>query len=277
MIDVGGVALLGAAARNYAGVAAIANPAHYGRVVARAARARARLGRAPPAARRRGLRHRRRLPRRDRGLLDQVCGDPFPSRLAMVLEKVDDLRYGENPHQRAAFYRETTHRTGTLADADQLQGSPAHLQRPARPRRGLPDSPRTSPRPTVVDRQAHRSGRAGLRTTSSSRPTGRPSRRIPVACLRWHRRASTASSTARRPARSPPTRTRRSIAPRLLPSRRSASCARRPASSCWPCRPTRPRACATTASPTSTSSASAAACWSRARTSSSSTSASSRS
>ena len=46
----------------------------------------------------------------------------FPSRLAMVLEKVDDLRYGENPHQRAAFYRETTHRSGTLADADQLQG-----------------------------------------------------------------------------------------------------------------------------------------------------------
>ena len=46
------------------------------------------------------------------------------SRLAIVLEKVDDLRYGENPHQRAAFYRETTHRSGTLADATQLQGEP---------------------------------------------------------------------------------------------------------------------------------------------------------
>ena len=40
----------------------------------------------------------------------------------MVLEKVEDLRYGENPHQRAAFYRETTHRSGSLADARQLQG-----------------------------------------------------------------------------------------------------------------------------------------------------------
>ena len=39
-----------------------------------------------------------------------------------MLEKVDDLRYGENPHQRAAFYRETTHRSGTLADATRLQG-----------------------------------------------------------------------------------------------------------------------------------------------------------
>ena len=49
-------------------------------------------------------------------------GTQFPSRLAMVLEKVEDLRYGENPHQRAAFYRETTHRSGSLADARQLQG-----------------------------------------------------------------------------------------------------------------------------------------------------------
>ncbi len=40
----------------------------------------------------------------------------------MVLEKVSDLRYGENPHQPAAFYRETTHRSGMLADATQLQG-----------------------------------------------------------------------------------------------------------------------------------------------------------
>ena len=54
--------------------------------------------------------------------LNQIAGNTFPGRLAIVLEKVDDLRYGENPHQRAAFYRETTHRSGTLADATQLQG-----------------------------------------------------------------------------------------------------------------------------------------------------------
>src|SRR5207342_3777679 len=54
--------------------------------------------------------------------LNQVSGNTFPSRLAIVLEKVDDLRYGENPHQRAAFYRETTHRSGTLADAARIQG-----------------------------------------------------------------------------------------------------------------------------------------------------------
>src|SRR3970282_3012044 len=54
--------------------------------------------------------------------LNQLSGTIFPKRLAMVLEKVTDLRYGENPHQPAAFYRETTHRSGTLADSTQLHG-----------------------------------------------------------------------------------------------------------------------------------------------------------
>ena len=54
--------------------------------------------------------------------LNQISGTTFPNRLAMVLEKVADLRYGENPHQSAAFYRETTHRSGTLADSTQLHG-----------------------------------------------------------------------------------------------------------------------------------------------------------
>jgi phosphoribosylaminoimidazolecarboxamide formyltransferase/IMP cyclohydrolase len=40
----------------------------------------------------------------------------------MVLAKSADLASGENPHQRAAAYRETTHRSGTLADATRLQG-----------------------------------------------------------------------------------------------------------------------------------------------------------
>src|SRR5262249_35819440 len=54
--------------------------------------------------------------------LNQASGQTFPERMALVLEKVHDLPYGENPHQRAAFYRETTHRSGTLTDASQLGG-----------------------------------------------------------------------------------------------------------------------------------------------------------
>lgn len=122
MIDVGGAALLGAAARNAAGVAAIADPAHYRTVVEELRR----LGGVSPETRARlaaeafstvAAYH-----AEIAAYLNQIAGNTFPSRLAIVLEKVDDLRYGENPHQRAAFYRETTHRSGTLADATQLQG-----------------------------------------------------------------------------------------------------------------------------------------------------------
>jgi phosphoribosylaminoimidazolecarboxamide formyltransferase/IMP cyclohydrolase len=51
------------------------------------------------------------------------ASDAFPERLVVSLEKVEDLRYGENPHQRAALYRDAQRvRTGTIAGARQLQG-----------------------------------------------------------------------------------------------------------------------------------------------------------
>jgi phosphoribosylaminoimidazolecarboxamide formyltransferase / IMP cyclohydrolase len=122
MIDVGGAALLGAAARNSAGVAAASDPSQYDRIVAElrerglvSPETRASL--AAEAFSMVAAYH-----AEIAAYLNQITGNIFPRRLAMVLEKVDDLRYGENPHQRAAFYRETTHRSGTLADASQIQG-----------------------------------------------------------------------------------------------------------------------------------------------------------
>jgi len=122
MIDVGGAALLGAAARNAAGVAAVADPAHYPKVTAElrehglvSPETRAKL--AAEAFSTISAYH-----AEIAAYLNQISGNTFPRHLALVLEKVDDLRYGENPHQRAAFYRETTHRSGTLADATRLQG-----------------------------------------------------------------------------------------------------------------------------------------------------------
>ncbi|MDH5243848.1 MAG: bifunctional phosphoribosylaminoimidazolecarboxamide formyltransferase/IMP cyclohydrolase [Chloroflexota bacterium] len=122
MIEVGGASLLGAAARNAAGVTAVADPAHYALVVDEIQR----RGAVSPETRARlaaeafstvAAYH-----AEIAAYLNQIAGDTFPSRLAIVLEKVEDLRYGENPHQRGAFYRETTHRSGTLADSTQLQG-----------------------------------------------------------------------------------------------------------------------------------------------------------
>jgi phosphoribosylaminoimidazolecarboxamide formyltransferase/IMP cyclohydrolase len=46
----------------------------------------------------------------------------FPERLQLAFDKVDTMRYGENPHQHAAFYRETTPVPGSIASYQQLQG-----------------------------------------------------------------------------------------------------------------------------------------------------------
>lgn len=46
----------------------------------------------------------------------------LPETLTMTFEKVQDMRYGENPHQSAAFYREVGKRKGSIADAVQLNG-----------------------------------------------------------------------------------------------------------------------------------------------------------
>jgi len=123
MIDVGGAALLSAAARNAAGVAVVPSPAYYPQVLAElkerglvSAELRARL--AAEAYAMIAAYH-----AEIAAYLNQLTSTTYPNRLAMVLEKVTDLRYGENPHQSAAFYRETTHRSGTLADATLVQGS----------------------------------------------------------------------------------------------------------------------------------------------------------
>jgi len=46
----------------------------------------------------------------------------LPETLTMTFEKVQDMRYGENPHQSAAFYREIGKKKGSIADAIQLNG-----------------------------------------------------------------------------------------------------------------------------------------------------------
>jgi phosphoribosylaminoimidazolecarboxamide formyltransferase/IMP cyclohydrolase len=52
----------------------------------------------------------------------QRADHTLPEKLTMTFEKVQEMRYGENPHQRAAFYKEVGKTKGTLADAKQLNG-----------------------------------------------------------------------------------------------------------------------------------------------------------
>ncbi|MCI4662753.1 MAG: bifunctional phosphoribosylaminoimidazolecarboxamide formyltransferase/IMP cyclohydrolase [Neomegalonema sp.] len=49
----------------------------------------------------------------------EQLGEPFPQRLAFAGEKAMEMRYGENPHQRAAYYRAAG---GGVADAEVVQG-----------------------------------------------------------------------------------------------------------------------------------------------------------
>ena len=50
--------------------------------------------------------------------------EQFPEKMNIQLLKQQDLRYGENPHQTAAFYRRSTATAHSLANAKQLNGKP---------------------------------------------------------------------------------------------------------------------------------------------------------
>jgi phosphoribosylaminoimidazolecarboxamide formyltransferase/IMP cyclohydrolase len=122
MIDVGGTALITAAARNYASVSAVSHPRHYAQLTEELRE----MGNISTEFRQRlaadALADVAAYFAEVAGYLNHIAGTRFPGHLAIVVEKVRDLGYGENPHQEAAFYRETTHRYGSLADAAQVQG-----------------------------------------------------------------------------------------------------------------------------------------------------------
>lgn len=54
--------------------------------------------------------------------LSDLLHEPFPENLVVGMEKVRDLRYGENPHQRAALYRDPKGPKTTAVGAEQLHG-----------------------------------------------------------------------------------------------------------------------------------------------------------
>ena len=62
--------------------------------------------------------------------------EDFPPLFVRAFEKVLDLPYGENPHQRAAYYAQVGARMHVLSMVRQLAGQAAVLQQPARPQRG---------------------------------------------------------------------------------------------------------------------------------------------
>jgi phosphoribosylaminoimidazolecarboxamide formyltransferase/IMP cyclohydrolase len=121
-IDVGGPAMIRAAAKNYAGVTVLVEPADYPRVLAEMD---ARAG-ATSAELRRELAAKAfaRTAAYDAaisGWFAEVAGERAPAWRAFGGKLQQPLRYGENPHQYAAFYTTARHRHG-IATAVQQQG-----------------------------------------------------------------------------------------------------------------------------------------------------------
>jgi phosphoribosylaminoimidazolecarboxamide formyltransferase/IMP cyclohydrolase len=123
-IDVGGPALLRAAAKNFAHVTVLVDPADYEPVLDAL-----KDGGIDLDARRRlaakAFAHTAAYDSHIASFL-RPADDLFPEVLTLTMEKVQELRYGENPHQRGAFYREPVLGGGAdgLAAAQQLHGIP---------------------------------------------------------------------------------------------------------------------------------------------------------
>lgn len=121
-IDIGGVSLLRAAGKNFSQVLPVVDPSDYPAVLEGL-----RGGRDDLVWRRRlAAKAFRYVAEYDAHIAGYLAGpdEAFPDVLTITLSKVQDLRYGENPHQRAALYRQTPVKsgTGTLVDAEQLHG-----------------------------------------------------------------------------------------------------------------------------------------------------------
>lgn len=55
-------------------------------------------------------------------LRDKIGEEEFPETLSLTFEKMQDMRYGENPHQKAVFYKEVGANIGCITAAKQLHG-----------------------------------------------------------------------------------------------------------------------------------------------------------
>ena len=119
-IDIGGPTMLRAAAKNFPAVIIVADPADYGWVAERI------RGEGLTLEERRGLARKafQHVALYDTAIATYLRGedDPLSQEFTVGLTKLQSLRYGENPHQSSAFYKEVLGSPGTIASAEQLNG-----------------------------------------------------------------------------------------------------------------------------------------------------------
>jgi len=121
-IDIGGPSMIRAAAKNHAAVTVVVDPEDYPRILAEIQDSKG----ATSTEFRRMLAHKAyaRTGAYDAAIARWFAGargETFPDTMFLVGERAQTLRYGENPHQEAAFYTDGTNRPG-VATAQQIQG-----------------------------------------------------------------------------------------------------------------------------------------------------------
>ncbi len=123
-IDIGGPAMIRAAAKNFAHVAVVVNPARYGQVIAELSEKGAISEEMRFRLAAEAFTHTAHYDALIAGYLSarpESGAELFPQQLSLPLQKIQELRYGENPQQQAAFYALGWKSQG-LAAARQLQG-----------------------------------------------------------------------------------------------------------------------------------------------------------
>ena len=126
-IDIGGPAMVRSSAKNYTGVAVVTDPEDY---TALLAEIQTNNGALTLATRfnlaKKAFTHTARYDAAIANWLTSLddANQPhsFPDKLHLAFDRVEALRYGENPHQQAAFYRDSIPTPGTIAAYTQLQG-----------------------------------------------------------------------------------------------------------------------------------------------------------
>jgi phosphoribosylaminoimidazolecarboxamide formyltransferase/IMP cyclohydrolase len=126
-IDIGGPAMVRSGAKNYRHVAVLTDPADYAPFLTELKRGRGKVS--EETRFRLAVKAFSHTAEYDGAIANYLSGivagsgfDGYPQRLHLTFEKQQSLRYGENPHQSAAFYRDTRCADGVLAQYRQLQG-----------------------------------------------------------------------------------------------------------------------------------------------------------
>ena len=126
-IDIGGPAMVRSAAKNFESVAVVTSPDQYGMVLERLEAGNGTLDRQTRYAL--SVAAFNRVAQYDDAISNYLSSrntegdeEPFPAQNNPCFVKVADLRYGENPHQQAAWYRDLDPAAGSLATAKQHQG-----------------------------------------------------------------------------------------------------------------------------------------------------------